>query len=123
MRHRLTYLAAPYTHPDPAVLEQRYEAANRAAAVLMRDGPVFSPVSHSHRIADFMDAALRLDHYFWQEQDTAVLAHCSRVVVLQMDGWQESKGIAAECAFADAIGIPVEFMHPNLIMSTSVLDQ
>jgi hypothetical protein len=111
-RHRLTYLAAPYTHPDPAVLQQRYIAANRACAELMRQGPVFSPISHSHPVADYMDPALRLDHHFWQEQDTAILCHCSRVVVLKLDGWRESKGIAAELKLARKCGIPVEFMEP-----------
>ena len=112
MRHRLTYLAAPYTHSDPAVLEARYVAANRACAALMADGPVFSPISHSHPVADYMDPALRLDHAFWQEQDTAILSHCSRVVVLKVDGWRESKGVLAEIAKAYELRIPVEYMEP-----------
>lgn len=112
MKHRLTYLAAPYTHADPAVLEARYVAANRACAALMRDGPVFSPISHSHPVADYMDPELRLDHAFWQEQDTAILSHCSRVVVLKLNGWERSRGIAAELAFATRVGIPVEYMDP-----------
>jgi hypothetical protein len=112
MKHRLTYLAAPYTHADPAVLEHRYLAANRACAALMHDGPVFSPISHSHPVADHMDPALRLDHHFWQEQDTAILRHCSRVVVLKVDGWDRSRGVAAELKLAAELAIPVDYMEP-----------
>jgi hypothetical protein len=54
MQDDLVYLASPYTHADKAVMEDRFRAACRYAACLMRRGiNVFSPIAHSHPIAQF----------------------------------------------------------------------
>ncbi len=108
----LTYLASPYSHADPLVIEQRYQAVCQAAAKLMEHGPVFSPVAHSHHIADHMRPCLRLDHDFWLTQDFAVLERCSRMVVLMLPGWTESYGVREETRFARIHHIPVEYMPP-----------
>jgi hypothetical protein len=40
----MTYLATAYSHPDPAVMEQRFDLACRIAGSLMARGEiVFSP--------------------------------------------------------------------------------
>jgi len=50
----MIYLASPYTSDDPAVRQQRFEAACRAAAAMIRQGQtVFSPIAHSHAICAF----------------------------------------------------------------------
>jgi len=103
---RLVYLACPYSHPDPAVRLERFNAANRAAARLMASGVyVFSPISHTHPIALAGDLPLGWD--FWQGYDRAVLACCERLLVLMLDGWESSVGIRAEIALAQEMGIPV----------------
>jgi hypothetical protein len=105
----LTYLACPYSHPDRAVRVARFEAANRAAAVLMQDGhKVFSPISHTHPIAEAGDLPKGWD--FWEAFDRAYLAISGKVVVLQIDGWDTSKGVAAEIQIAGEMGIPVEYV-------------
>lgn len=109
MRGRLTYLACPYSHPDRAVRVARFEAANRAAGALMREGRiVFSPISHTHPIAEASDLPLGWD--FWEAFDRAYLAHSRLVVVLTIDGWRESKGVTAELAIAAELGIPVDYL-------------
>ena len=61
----LIYVASPYSHADARVREQRFDAACRAAAALMRDGQrVFSPVAHSAPIARY---GLPTDWAFWEE--------------------------------------------------------
>lgn len=50
----MIYLASPYTHPDPAVRQRRFDAACRAAAQMIRAGSmVFSPVVHSHPLTHY----------------------------------------------------------------------
>lgn len=106
---RLTYLAIPYSHPDPAVMEKRFQTANRVAAVLMKRGVlVFSAISHSHPIA--LDGGLPLGFDFWEEYDRTVLSRCGDMIVVQIDGWERSKGVQAEIAIADELGIPVLFV-------------
>jgi nucleoside 2-deoxyribosyltransferase len=105
------YVASPYTHPDPAVREQRFDAACRAAAALIgRGNTVFSPVAHSHPLCRF---GLPGDWQFWQRQDLALLAACDEAVVLKLDGWQQSRGVQAEIAAAKALGKPVRFLEPK----------
>jgi len=54
MQNPLIYLASPFSHPDPAVREQRFEAACRAAADLIRQGKsIFSPIAHSYGICRY----------------------------------------------------------------------
>ncbi|MBN2475891.1 MAG: DUF1937 family protein, partial [Pirellulales bacterium] len=64
MRETLLYLAGPYTHPEPAVRQARFDAACRAAAELIRQGKtVFSPVAHGHAICCY---GVPSDWEFWQ---------------------------------------------------------
>jgi hypothetical protein len=107
------YLASPYSHTDPAVTHARFKAACRAAAKLMGDGhAVFSPIAHSHVVADELPDALRLDHEFWMAQDLPILERCERVIVLKLDGWLKSRGVGREILHAVQHGIPVEYMEP-----------
>ena len=109
----IIYLGAPYSHPDQMVRIRRYMAATRAAARLMEEGNVvFSPLTHSHPIAMRLPDYLLMDHKFWMKQDLYWLRFCDRLVVLTLDGWQESKGLAREIAFSKEHGILVDHMEP-----------
>ena len=56
-RHMI-YLCSPYTTLIPSSVNQRFEAACRAAAAFVRQGKViFSPIAHSH--ADLANLACR----------------------------------------------------------------
>ena len=104
------YLACPYSHPDPAVREARFESANRAAARLMMQGhTVFSPISMTHPIAE--SASLPGDWGFWAAQDLPFIEWCDRMMVLQLDGWKESAGVADETAIARVMGRIVEYIN------------
>jgi hypothetical protein len=101
----MIYLASPYSHPDPAVRQKRFEAACRAAAALLRAGvSVFSPIAHSHPIAQH---GVPGTWEFWQQIDREYLLHCRAVVVLRLPGWVTSVGVQAEIDLARRWGIPV----------------
>jgi hypothetical protein len=113
----LVYLAAPYSHPDPDIREARFQAVNRHAAAMMAAGVfVFSPISHTHPIAEA--GALPLGWDFWEAYDRAMISRCSRVAVLTLDGWRESVGVTAEIRIAGELGLDVEFHAPSVIDST-----
>lgn len=106
---KLTYLACPYSHPDPDVRERRFRAVNKAAGVLMKKGMlVFSPISHTHPIA--VDCDLPKGWDFWHQYDRAFIEASERMFVLMLDGWQQSIGVAAEIKIAEELGIPVEYI-------------
>lgn len=107
------YLASPYTPTGTETIADRVASACRCAAKLMADGEtVFSPIAHSHAVADHLPDDARLDHEFWMRQDLPILAAASRIVVLRLPGWDRSRGIARELAFAIAHSIPIEYIDP-----------
>lgn len=109
----ITYLASPYSHPDPAIREQRFRDACRVAGDLMKQGKhVFAPIAHSHPIEQAFTDGQPEGHDFWLEQDFAILRHAAELVVVRLEGWENSRGVAAEIAFAEAIGVPVNYVDP-----------
>ena len=106
----MIYLASPYTRPDPAGRQWRFEAASRATARMIREGMfVFSPVVHSHPLTRHR---LPGDWDFWQRYDRAHLVRCNEFMVLALDGWRESKGVQAEMAIATELSMPVRMVEP-----------
>lgn len=107
----LVYLATPYSHPDPAVRLQRFHRVNLMAARLMEKGfRIFSPISHTHPIAEAGD--LPLDWAFWQQYDRAMLAACAAMIVYRQPGWEDSIGVAAETTLARELGLPIMYVDP-----------
>ena len=105
----ITYLACPYSHPNPAVRKARFKAANRAAAAMMKRGEyVFSPISHTHPMA--VEGGLPTDWKFWKGYDTVMLKACGKLVVLKLDGWQVSAGVQQEIKLAKELGMRVEYV-------------
>lgn len=103
-----TYLAAPYSHAERDVRVFRFNEINKFAAELMRAGElVYSPISHTHPIAEAGD--LPRGWEYWERYDTAFIEHSRRIVVLMLPGWVESKGVTAEIGIAERLGTPVTF--------------
>ena len=81
------------------------------SAELMLDGlHIFSPISHTHPIAEAGGLPLGWD--FWESYDRAILNACCEVRVLCQDGWEESVGVQAEIKLAEQMGIPVTYIVP-----------
>jgi len=111
MSMKKIYLASPYTHPEKLIRRQRFNAACRAAARLMEAGNiVFSPIAHSHPISLHLDNSLDLG--FWMAQDRAFVDWCDELHVLMIPGWDTSKGVAMEIAWACEAGKPVVEVAP-----------
>jgi len=105
----MIYLASPYSHPDPAVREARFDAVSRKAGELMRAGwNVFSPISHMHPIA--VRGGLPLGWDFWQAYDREMISACDSLMVFKLDGWKESKGVQAEIEIEQSLGLPVMYV-------------
>ena len=106
----MKYLAIPYTDPDPQVMRHRFELANRTAAELMKRGLlIYSPISHSHPIAQY---GLPLDWEYWQHYDKEILSICDELIVIMADGWEKSKGVAEEIETAIIMNIPITYKKP-----------
>lgn len=110
LEHPLVYLACPYSHPDRDVRLARFHAANVAAARLMQQGlKVFSPISHTHPIAEA--GTLPLGWNYWHEFDRAYLQASHKLIVLMVDGWKESTGVTGEIDIAHELRLPIEYLE------------
>lgn len=107
----MIYLACPYSHDDIRVMNLRFEIATNECAKLMKTGHVvYSPITHGHVIQDLLPDNLRTDHAFWLKQCMPVLSACSEVMVLNMDGTHESKGVQWEVDTARVLGKRVTYI-------------
>ena len=112
----MLYLASPWSHPDPFVRHQRYTDALRATIALFRSGrTVYSPIIYSHQLHG---AGVGTTGAFaeWEELDRAVIRSCSMVWVLQLEGWEASRGIKAELEIAAEFNLPVQFVTLDQVL-------
>lgn len=107
------YLAIPYSYnPDRA-----FEVANKVSARLMNDGyTVFSPISHSHPVADYLDDKLRFDHEFWMRQDLPLVAWADELHVVCIGEYgseliDKSRGVQAEMLYAKQLGKTIKIIE------------
>jgi hypothetical protein len=107
----MIYLASPYSHPDPAVREARYNAAALCAATCLNVGQhIFSPIAYGHILHE-INPTLGTSAAAWRAFNTAMLRHASTLCVLQLSGWEESAGVLEEMTMAKALGIPIYFIE------------
>lgn len=113
MTRPIIYLATPYSHPDPAVREARYEAVTRYAARLIAEGNVvFSPITMSHPI-EVLSGAAPAPSDVWCDFDEPFMEVSAEAVVLMLPGWEQSRGVAREIAHFTTAGKPVRYVTPG----------
>jgi hypothetical protein len=105
----LIYLASPYSHPNPAVRELRYELARIVTANWLKNGEaMFSPIVYGKS----MEKMIGTDYKSWKNFNDAMLTACTSLMVLKLDGWDISKGVQYEIALAKQLGKPVNYLQP-----------
>lgn len=109
----LAYLASPYTHKNPDVREQRYQQVCDVVTKLSKQGDyaVYSPIAHWHPIA--LVHKLPTDAMFWKNQNEGVINASQCVIVVKMDGWEQSIGVQMEIAFAKQHNIKIIYVDPE----------
>ena len=110
----IIYLACPYTDQNRTIRFRRFELATAAAATLVKRGlVVFSPITMTHP----MDVALAGDDTlgsdFWIKFDETFMDKCSEMIILQIEGWEQSSGVQREMEFFTKAGKPVSFMKES----------
>jgi hypothetical protein len=114
----MIYLASPYSHRLKRVREYRFQAACRAAAILMQNGlNIFSPIAHTHPISVH---GLPGDWQYWRKYDEEHIRFCEALYVLMIPGWKESKGIREEIKLAAKLKKDIfylEFRDPETLVS------
>lgn len=114
------YLASPYSRYSGGTENAFREAAEATAALIGAGHKVFSPIVHSHIVAqagnfDPLDCAM------WLEQDAPFMEAAAGIVVLMLDGWQDSVGVKHEINRFAEMGKPIVLMVPGEVPDLSVV--
>jgi len=107
----ISYLAQPYSiNSTPEIRERRYQYAVKKVAEFMNNGyNIFSPILNSHEPS--VQHGLPCTWDFWSRIDKEYIAVCGEVLVLMMEGWQDSVGLNAEVEYAQQIGLPIKYIE------------
>lgn len=109
----IAYLASPYALYG---IERAFtDTAKLAAKLLLAGVRVYSPVVHCHPIATFgrIDP---IDYSVWLPFNETMLAASSVLIVAQMEGWRESRGVAFEVEFFERAGKPIFDLDPKSLL-------
>lgn len=109
----MIYLAVPYTHSDPNVIEERFQRVTKVAGKLLGNGEVvFSPITHCHEITKLHN--LPTNWEWWMKIDREYLSKCKVLYILTLDGWENSKGVNAEINLAKEFGLDILLIDEEL---------
>ena len=110
----IIYVASPYSHESPFVREDRFRAVEQFTAKLIKTGvKAFSPIAAFHHMV--RQFALPTDAKYWSEFNYHFLKNSDRLYILQLEGWDTSKGVQMEIEWARELYIPI-FYHPSSFM-------
>lgn len=105
----MKYLAAPYGHPDKKVTQARMEAVYAMAAKLMIEGEHVTTPLFMHEVVT--RHSLPGDFQFWREYCHDMLKCCDEMIILCLNGWEESEGVNDEIKFCIIHNIPCRYLE------------
>lgn len=111
---RYYYLASPYIDDDQDTVEQRVRGAHEYFAEFTAFGVhVYNATYETHSAARLRK--LPTHYQFWQERNSAFIKPSAGVIVAEIYGWSESKGVRSEIQEARDLGLPVytAFLNPS----------
>ena len=85
-------------------------ATAAAATLVRRKIVVYSPITMTHPLDVALAGDSTLGSQFWVDFDEAFMRKCAGVIVLQLDGWDRSAGVAHEIDFFMREGKPMRTM-------------
>lgn len=106
----MIYIAGPYWHQDPDIIDDRMRVVYGVMANLMRDGHHCISPMLMHSVV--VRHNLPNDFDYWGEYSYNLLRRCDKMIVLTLQGWDISRGVKAEIDFCKENNIPIEY-HPE----------
>jgi predicted RNase H-like HicB family nuclease len=117
----LVYVAAPYTaktaegKEDVPAIMKRMETFSLCLEQMVKVNikPTSGLMMHLVRC---YTTDLPGDWKFWGGYSTVILKKCNYLVVLMMEGWNQSTGVKEEIAIAKDEGIDIIYLHPDQVL-------
>lgn len=107
--NKLIYLASPYSHPDPAVREDRMRLFCLTDAALMKAGIMTCSPLSKHFITQYTEIPTTWE--YWKDYCHTMLPRCDAVYVIDVAGWEQSVGTQSEIDLAKSLGIRVALVQ------------
>ena len=109
------YLASPYSKYPLGITAAHFHVCQQAALLIRSGVPVYSPIAHTHPIAQFGDID-PFDHDIWLPLDRPMMDAACGLIVLKLEGWSRSLGVIAEMKHMAGFGNkPIVFMEPDVV--------
>ena len=108
------YVASPFTHPNPDVMEWRYFAALKYTQELLGQlNWAFTPIGHCYVMAKLYN--LGHEHEFWLQYDKIMIDNAAGMHVLCIDGWKQSTGVQWEIEYWTRTRpkLPIAYFTPD----------
>jgi hypothetical protein len=104
------YLGSPFTHPEKNVRMDRHGRTTRILTILLRAGfLVYEPIAHYLDAGEIMGP---MPGEFWDRLNHTFLDEWANVlVVYQLPGWRESRGLTGEIRRAEANFMPILYLE------------
>lgn len=114
----LYYMANPYSHCDPLVMEERANLSIEMAATLFKMGIfVFAPIAYN---CHWERHDLPGDWTTWEKFDKTYIDRCDGLIVLAIPGWKDSVGVTAEIEYARSLNMDIHYVTPQQIKNNEV---
>ena len=112
------YLSNPYSGSDEQK-SKRAELAARACGRLIKDRVfTLSPIVHNHAMMKtYNDFSLEERRSVILDFDFSLLAASKGMIVLKIEGWEESYGVGKEIEFCKKNDIAIHYYTPEEIES------
>ena len=108
----LVYIASPYSDSDLAVMQARYEVVRDVTLRIICEQKVvipYSPIAYTHQFGE-------IGGIDWYEWDFKFLQRCDSMLVVQMEGWENSVGIEKELDYCKRFHIPVFYATVDRVL-------
>jgi hypothetical protein len=70
---------------------------------------VISPITYGHTLLEYHEMPSNWD--FWKKFCLSFLERCDEMIVYQMPGWENSRGVKEEIEFAKSKGIKITYQE------------
>ena len=90
-------------------MEERYIRASKALTYLLNEQRwAYSPIVHCHELGKI--GGLPKEAKFWEAYDFHMLSCAKSFLILRIEGWETSHGVAAEKAEAERLNLPIGYL-------------
>ena len=115
------YLASPYTADDTQIIQDRVQEMRSLVPEVIKAYPGIVPLVPV-TITDPLANSDCTPKGGWYAFGLELLDSAKGIIIVQQEGWEDSRGIMLELGFAIAKGLPIAVLDPNNVVPAMVAE-